>query len=71
MRLLSMIADDYVNKNDVLEMIKRLHIKGYEASRLHFKDAIIEGVFEPNTPANYYDQSDIEATLNYLKEKNS
>ena len=71
MRLLSMIADDEVNKSDVLEMIKRLHIKGYEASRLHFQEAIREGIFEPNTPPNYYVQSNIEATLNYLKEKNS
>lgn len=46
-------------------------IKYNEASRLHFKDAINEDAFEPNTSTNYYYQSDIEAILNYLKENSS
>jgi len=68
MMLLSFIHDKRFNTDEVLEMIKRLHISGYEQSRLFFDDAIAYGAFEPNTPPNFYSQRDIQSTLDYIKE---
>jgi hypothetical protein len=42
MRLLALIAEERAPTNDILEMIKRLHIRGYEQARLHFDEAIAE-----------------------------
>jgi hypothetical protein len=66
MLLLSLIAENRIPVQKVLEMIKRLHIPGYEHARFHFGKAISEGVFEPNTLEGYYWQSDINAVLNYI-----
>ncbi len=68
MHLLSLIADEHVRTDDVLEMIKRLHVPGYEHTRLHFEAAIREGVFEPNTAPGYYLQSDIGQVSRWLEE---
>jgi hypothetical protein len=68
MRLLSLLAKGELPKDEVLEMIKRLHIPGYEHARKHFRRAIAEGVFEPNTMKGYYWQRDIEAVLEFIRE---
>jgi len=65
--LLSMIAEDELPTEDVLEMTKRLHIPGYEHARRHFARAIAEGVFEPNMLKGYYWQHDIEAVLKAIE----
>jgi hypothetical protein len=67
MRLLALVADRKVKSKEVLEMIKRLHIPGYEHTRLHFDEAISEGVFEPNTARGYYHMSNIRAVDEWLK----
>jgi hypothetical protein len=67
MRLLVMISESELPTNEVLEMIKRLHISGYDQAREHFEQAIRKGIFEPNMPKNFYNQSDIEATINSIK----
>ena len=68
MRLLSFLSrDEFLNKEEVLEMIKRLHIPGYETGRHHFDAAIAEGVFEPNTPEGYYHQFQIKATNEWVE----
>jgi hypothetical protein len=69
MRLLALISEDELPKEEVLEMIKRLHIPGYEIARHHFDRAIEAGVFEPNTPKDYYHMRDIEATIKFLEEE--
>lgn len=70
MNLLSFISESRLPTQQVLEMIKRLHIPGYEHARQHFRAAINAGVFEPNTEDNYYSQSEIEATLRYVAQEN-
>jgi hypothetical protein len=70
MNLLSFISESRLPTQQVLEMIKRLHIPGYEHARKHFRAAINAGVIEPNTEENYYSQSEIEATLRYVAQKN-
>ncbi|MBI5894168.1 MAG: hypothetical protein HZB79_11115 [Deltaproteobacteria bacterium] len=67
MFLLSLVAENRLPIQEVLEMIKRLHIPGYEHARFHFDRAISEGVFEPNTLKGYYWQSDINAILKYIE----
>ena len=67
MQLLIFISENKLPKEEVLEMIKRLYIPGYEISRHHFDRAIEEGIFEPNRPKNFYLKSDIDATLKFLE----
>lgn len=69
MRLLAMIFEDRVPRDGALEMIKRLHIPGYEQARLHFEEAIAEDVFQPNTAPGYYHGGQIRAALEWLAER--
>lgn len=66
--LLSFIARDELPTAGVLEMIKRLHVPGYEQARLHVDDAISENVFEPNTMPGFYSTHDINAVLEYIRD---
>jgi hypothetical protein len=68
-KLLVMIEEKEPPLTMVLEMIKRLHIPGYEHARKHFEAALSEGIIEPNLPDGYYWQSQIKATLEYMKRK--
>lgn len=65
MDLLSMLEEGCLPRDEVLEMIKRLHIEGYEQARPYFEEAISDGVFEPNTLPGYYRQRDIRAVLEF------
>lgn len=67
MDLLSMLVEGGLPQNEVIEMIKRLHIPGYEHARHHFDRAISEGVFEPNTLEGFYRQSNIEAVNEWIE----
>ena len=69
MRALALISEQRLPTPQVLELIKRLHIPGYEHARHHFARAISAGVFEPNTPKGFHWQRDIEATLCFVKER--
>jgi hypothetical protein len=69
MRILALIAEECVAMLEGLEMVKRLHVPGYEHARLHFDEAIGEGVFEPNTLPGYYWQSNISAVERWLRKK--
>ncbi|MDD4564658.1 MAG: hypothetical protein PHE79_04180 [Eubacteriales bacterium] len=71
MQLLSFISEDkFEDTEEVLEIIKRIHIPGYEEARFCFDEAISQCVFEPNTQPNYYDQKDIVRVLDYAQRKN-
>lgn len=63
--LLEMLEEDALPKEEVLELIKRIHIPGYEQARSHFEQAIDEGVFEPNSAPGYYSQKEIKAVLRW------
>lgn len=66
--LLAFIADKrFSDQNEVLEMIKRLHIPKYEQARPHFESAIAGGAFEPRTAPSYYDQDELGAVLKWVK----
>ncbi|MEO7298737.1 MAG: hypothetical protein ABI042_09200 [Verrucomicrobiota bacterium] len=67
MDLLALTADQ-IPTDEVVEMVKRLHIPNYEAARLHFHRAIAGGAFEPNTRPGFYSQSDIAAVLKFVRQ---
>ena len=67
--LLFISEENFKNNEELLEVIKRIHIPGYEEARLFFDEAIDEGVFEPNTKPGYYTQRNISAVLDYIERK--
>jgi len=71
MSLLAMIAYNRGDKDQIIELIKRLFFPGYEFARMHFDAAISDGVFEPNREPGYYLETDVAAVLAWLKNKNS
>ena len=71
MTLLAMLMEERLPRAQVVEMIERLHIPGYEHARFHFDQAIAEGVFEPNTLKDFYWQSNIKAVNNWAEKTES
>ena len=70
MQLLTLISDGGFESNDeILEVIKRIFVKDYEKARFHFKAAISERYFEPNTKAGFHTESDIQSTLDYINKE--
>ncbi len=68
--LLSWLAEKrFSDPNQVLEMIKRLHIPNYEGARLSFEAAISDGAFEPRSAPTYYDQRELKAVLEWIREQ--
>jgi len=68
MTLLEFLSDSPSTADEIIEIIKRIHIDGYDAARRHFNAAVREGVFEPNTKPDFYRQRDIQATLKWAKD---
>jgi hypothetical protein len=68
MHLTELLSEGFEPAEEVLEMIKRLHVKGYEDARPHFAKAISEGVIEPNRKPGYYFPSQIERVLEWMDE---
>jgi hypothetical protein len=71
MRLLSFIAEGNFPVAEVLTMIKRLHVPGFEVARDYFGAAASEGIIRLGTPDAYHDQGDINAVLQWLKARQS
>ncbi|VEG89833.1 Uncharacterised protein [Legionella spiritensis] len=67
MQLLILLSEQRLPQDQVLEMIKRLHIPGYEHARRYFNEAIDHLVFEPNTPPGFYLQHNIDAVLEWSR----
>ncbi|MNJ31553.1 hypothetical protein D3C77_261940 [compost metagenome] len=67
MTLLGFVSEGYFEKEQALEIIKRLHVPDYDLVRRHFDAAIGEGVFEPNTKPGYYGVDDIQAVKRWLE----
>jgi hypothetical protein len=63
MLLLSLISEGELPQAEVIEMIQRIHIPGYEHARHHFPDALARGVIEPNLPPGFHWQADIERVI--------
>lgn len=66
MRLLEMIAEEQFPTNDVLEILKRIHIPGYEAARFHFTEAVAENIIDTGVPDGYWRQNEIQRVLDFV-----
>jgi hypothetical protein len=72
MHLLRFLSDDsFQDKENVLEIIKRIHIPGYEKARLYFDEAIRNQVFDrsPDPKPSYCFQRDIAKILKYIDDQ--
>lgn len=69
--LLSMLTDYPASTTEILLMIQRIHVPGYERARRHADRAISEGALEPNLPKNFYSQNDIRAILDWAEQEES
>lgn len=67
MYLLSWLERDSLPKAAVLEMIRRLHIKGYEEVRSYIGRAVADGVIDRPYPAGYLSQEEIASVLSWLR----
>lgn len=69
MRLLSLISEGEFPVAEVVKMIKRLHIPGYEMARDYFRAATFEGILAPGKRGDFCSQSDIAAVLKWMDER--
>lgn len=69
MQLLELIDEKAMPIEDILEMIKRLHIPLYEQARGHFDEARREGVYEPNRRPGFYTESQLELVSEWAKHR--
>ncbi len=67
-RLLEMIAELDMPILGLLEIIKRIHIPGYEHAKRHFQRALDAGAIEPNTLEGYWRQDTIQLVLDFAAE---
>lgn len=63
--LLSLIAEHELPTDELLELVKRVQIPGYEDARELFEDAIAEGVVTPSIAEGYYLQCEIHDVLQW------
>jgi hypothetical protein len=63
--LLSLLSEHNLPKEQVIEMIKRLHIPGYERARFHAQAATAAGIIEPNLPLGFYWQDEIATVIEW------
>lgn len=68
MQLLALAAEERLPLESVIEMIKRIHIPGYERARSYLGAAAAHGVFEPNTRPGFPWQSQLDLVLRWLDE---
>ncbi len=65
MLLLSLIAEDELPREEILELAKRVQIPGYEQARDLFQTAITHGIIEPSIGMGFYMQSEIQTLLQW------
>jgi hypothetical protein len=65
MLLLEMMDDQEVPQQELMEMITRLHIPGYEAARKHFEAAMEEGVPESLRTPGFHSQWEMREVMEW------
>lgn len=63
MQLLELLAEHGEPDPGIMELIKRLHIPGFEHARPHFRSALAEGLIESNVARGYWRQCDFRRIL--------
>jgi len=69
MRLLSLISEGDFPVAEVVKMIRRLHIPGFEMAREYFRAAAFEGILAPGIREDNCNQDDIAAVLKWMEER--
>ena len=67
--LLSLIAEHELPTDELLELVKRLQVPGYEDARELFGPAISQGVVAPSIARGYYLQCEIQDVLKWATTK--
>ncbi|MGC1276297.1 MAG: hypothetical protein WBC44_21550 [Planctomycetaceae bacterium] len=65
MDLLELIQKEELPASEVIELIKRIHVPGYEASRPHLNEAIRNGIIEINREDGFYSQDQLMSVLEW------
>ena len=63
--LLEFMSDNPSMQNQLIELIKRIHVPQYDEARGSFAAAIAAGAFEPNTKPNFHTTKQIAATIEW------
>lgn len=70
MNLLAWLADKrFAEPDQVLEMIKRLHVPQYEEARFSLDAARADGAFEIRSTPGYHRQEELAAVLAWVREQ--
>ncbi len=67
MQLLGMIEDKDLPTSELLEIIKRIHIPGYEHARRHFRPALRKEVITNDVPFGFWWQRDLQRVLEFAE----
>lgn len=65
MTMLSWIADEKLPLAEIVEMIKRIHIPGYEEARLYIDEALSQGIIEQTSAKNFPSVNEIDYILDW------
>jgi hypothetical protein len=65
MLLLSLISTAEMPLEEVVELVKRVQIPGYEQARQLFSSAIASGMLSPSIGGGFYLQSEIRSLLRW------
>jgi hypothetical protein len=68
MLLLSLLADGELPSDEILDLIKRVQVPGYEQARSFFQSGLDREEFTPSIAKGYYLQSEIRALLKWAVE---
>ena len=71
MYLLSMLEQEMAPKAEVLELIRRLYVPGYEQARLYLEEAAAEGVYERRGATGFPRQREIQEVLEFVRGRDS
>ena len=66
MALLDMLGNNDLPADEIIEMLKRLYIPGYEIVRRFLGIAVAEGVFEETSRRGFPTQGQMEAVLKWV-----
>lgn len=64
--LLSMLEEGVIPQQEIVEVIRRIHVPGYEKARLHFDDAVAEGIISPPHIPVHYTSEQILAVIDFI-----
>ncbi|MCC5612928.1 hypothetical protein LC612_41140 [Nostoc sp. CHAB 5834] len=68
MDLLHFFAENKLPTEEIVEMIKRIHIANYEQSRPIIARAIANGAFNPNMRDGFFTQNQLENAIQWAKD---